>query len=1351
MASLNVDEDPLAVFFDNSQPLEFYVNGKKVVDDSPDPECTLLMYLREKLRLCGTKLGCAEGGCGACTVMVSKVDRKTGELQHLAANACLTPVCAIHGMAVTTVEGIGSTRTRLHPVQERIAKAHGSQCGFCTPGIVMSMYALLRSSPIPSMKELEVAFQGNLCRCTGYRPILEGYKTFTKEFVNCAMGEKCCRNSNGNNDGCSGEADYELFQTNEFMPYDPSQEPIFPPELKLSDKLDTGSLVFRSPTTAWYRPTKLNDLLALKKQFPDTKIVIGNTEVGVEVKFKQFQYPVLANPIQIQEFTKIEHVERGLKIGSAVTLMELENALRQEIKINLEHETRLFKAIVDMLHWFAGKQIRNVASVGGNIMTGSPISDLNPIFTAAAIELEVASLDGGFRTVKMGDGFFTGYRRNVIKPEEVLVSLFIPRTTIDQHFIAHKQAKRRDDDIAIVNGAFNVRFRPGTDVVEEMHMAFGGMAPTTVLAKKTARALVGKRWNAQLVELCNDLLVEELPLSPSAPGGMILYRRSLTLSLFFKAYLAIAGVLDGQPGIKDRTPIDAREKSGSGTFQTLMPKSAQLFEKVSADQPITDPIRRPQVHASAYKQVTGEAIYCDDIPRFSNELYLAFVYSTKAHAKIVLIDPAEALQVEGVHRFFSAADLTDEQNLAGPVFHDEFVFVKDTVTTQGQIIGAIVADTQKIAQRAARKVKIIYEELQPVIITIEDAIAQESFYPGFPRTIIKGDVEKALTEADFTVEGDCRMGGQEHFYLETHACLAFPKDSDEIEVISSTQHPTEIQIHVAKSLGIPAAKVVSRVKRLGGGFGGKESRAALVAIPVALASHRLGRPVRCMLDRDEDMAISGTRHPFYFRYKVGVSKDGKLVAGDFCAYNNAGHSMDLSFAVLERSMFHIQNAYRIPNLRVRGWVCRTNLPSNTAFRGFGGPQGMIVAETMMRHVARMLKRDYVELIELNMYHEGDITHYNQVIEGCNVRKCWQEVLHSADFVRRRELVNKFNQEHRWRKRGIHVVPTMFGIAFTVLHLNQSGALVHVYQDGTILLTHGGTEMGQGLHTKMIQVAATALGVPFEKIHISETATDKVPNTSATAASAGSDLNGAAVLNACKTISDRLEPFRKQYPNEDWNFWVSKAYFNRVSLSAAGFYATPDLGYDFATNSGKAFNYYTYGAACSEVEIDCLTGDHQVLRTDIVMDLGSSINPAIDIGQIEGAFMQGYGLFTLEEMIYSPQGQVYSRGPGMYKLPGFADIPGELNVSLLTGARNPRAVYSSKAVGEPPLFLASSVFFAIRDAIAAARAEEGIDEDFNLVSPATSARIRTACQDKFVERFTKPTEKRESFTPWNVMP
>lgn len=479
-----------------------------------------------------------------------------------------------------------------------------------------------------------------------------------------------------------------------------------------------------------------------------------------------------------------------------------------------------------------------------------------------------------------------------------------------------------------------------------------------------------------------------------------------------------------------------------------------------------------------------------------------------------------------------------------------------------------------------------------------------------------------------------------------------------------------------------------------------------------------------------------------FKYKIAFDEEGTIHGCDLKAYNNAGYSFDLSFSVLDRATFHFENTYKIPNVRVEGNCLRTNLPSNTAFRGFGAPQGMMVGEHIVRDIARALGKDYIEVMKKNLYQDGDKTHFNQVLSNCNIKRCFDEVQISSNFENRRIEVEKFNQLNRWKKRGMSLVNTMFGIAFTAPHLNQSGALVHVYVDGSVLISHGGVEMGQGLHIKMMQVAATTLKIPLEKIHISETSTDKVPNTSPTAASAGSDLNGMAVMNACKIIYDRLEPYRKNHPDDGWDKWVNKAYFDRVSLSSVGFYITPGIDYDPITNTGNVFNYFTYGSCVSEVEIDCLTGDHQVIRTDIVMDLGSSINPAIDIGQIEGAFMQGYGLYTLEELIYSPEGTLYSRGPGMYKIPGFADIPGEFNVSLLTGAPNPRAVYSSKAVGEPPLFLASSVFFAIKEAIGEARKEENLDQDFCLHSPATSARIRMACQDGF-------TKKVQQFNGFNL--
>lgn len=1254
----------------------------QVVDPNPDPECTLLTYLREKLRLCGTKLGCGEGGCGACTVMISRIDPLLKQIKHIAVNACLTPVCAMHGCAVTTVEGIGSTRTRLHPVQERLAKDHGSQCGFCTPGIVMSMYALLRSMPQPSMKDLEIAFQGNLCRCTGYRPILEGYKTFTKEF-GCAMGDKCCK-VNGTKCGEDMEngvlVDDKLFEKSEFTPFDPTQEPIFPPELQLNKEWDIQTLVFKGERATWYRPNNLQDLLKIKAQYPAAKLVVGNTEIGVEVKFKHFLYPVLINPTKVKEMIDVEELEDSIYFGASVSLMDIDRILRERIEKLPEHQTRFFQCAVNMLHYFAGKQIRNVASLGGNIMTGSPISDMNPVLMAGAVKLKVAKFVDGkiqYREVCMANGFFTGYRRNVIEPSEVLVGLYFPKTLEHQYVIAFKQAKRRDDDIAIVNAAINVFIDPKTITVDKIYMAFGGMAPTTVLAVRSAEIMLKQKWNKDLVERVTESLCAELPLAPSAPGGMIAYRRSLVVSLFFKAYLTITQKLI-KSGILPEDTLPQDELSGAEVFHTPALKSAQLFEKVSNKQSQCDPIGRPKVHASAFKQATGEAIYCDDIPRMENELYLALVLSTKAHAKILSIDASEALAMPGVHAFFSSKDITQHENEVGPVFHDEEVFASEKVYCQGQVIGAIAADNQTIAQAAARKVKIEYEELKPVIITIEQAIEHKSYFPDYPRFTEIGDVEKAFKEADHVYEGSCRMGGQEHFYLETHASLAVPRDSDEIELFCSTQHPSEVQKLVAHVLSTSAHRIVCRAKRLGGGFGGKESRAISVALPVALACHRLRRPIRCMLDRDEDMMITGTRHPFLFKYKIAFTSEGRLTGCYIECYNNAGWSMDLSFSVLERAMFHFENCYKIPNIKVGGWVCKTNLPSNTAFRGFGGPQGMFAGEHIIRDVARILGKDYLEIMELNFYKEGDITHYRQKLDNFPIERCFQDCLKQSNYYKKKKEIEEFNRSHRWRKRGISLVPTKYGIAFGVSHLNQAGALINIYADGSVLLSHGGVEIGQGLHTKMIQCCARALQIPIELIHISETATDKVPNTSPTAASSGSDLNGMAVLDACEKLNKRLAPFKEANPNGTWQEWISKAYFERVSLSATGFYRMPDIGYDPVNNpTALMYNYFTNGVGVSVVEIDCLTGDHQVLSTDIVMDIGSSLNPAIDIGQIEGAFMQGYGLFTLEEMVYSPQGMLYSRGPGMYKLPGFADIPGEFNVTILTGAANPRAVYSSK--------------------------------------------------------------------------
>ena len=492
------------------------------------------------------------------------------------------------------------------------------------------------------------------------------------------------------------------------------------------------------------------------------------------------------------------------------------------------------------------------------------------------------------------------------------------------------------------------------------------------------------------------------------------------------------------------------------------------------------------------------------------------------------------------------------------------------------------------------------------------------------------------------------MSAQEHFYLETNVSLCVPGEDGEMEVFASTQQAKETQDFVAHVIGVPYHKVVVRVKRLGGGFGGKESRSVFLSAGLAVAAHKFKRPVRGMLTREEDMVMTGTRHPFRGEYSVGFTREGKLVSLELDIYANAGFSYDLSLAVLERSMTHCDNAYKIPNMKLHGRLCKTNTATNTAFRGFGGPQGMMIAEQAVTHVASFLKKPVEEIRRINLYQNGEKTHFDMPLESVFLDRAWNELLESSDFQRRRLQVDDYNTSNKFRKRGITFMPTKFGLAFTARFLNQAGALIHVYTDGSIRLAHGGTEMGQGLHTKMVQVAADAFGIPIDLIHLSETRTDYVPNTSATAASVSSDINGMAIKNACDQILERLRPLRDANPNIEWKDLIKKAYFERINLSANGFYKTPDLTYDWETNTGRMFSYFTYGAACTEVEIDTLTGDHIVLSSHMIMDIGTPINPTIDIGQIEGAFTQGMGWCTIEEPLVSPStGFLLTRGPGMF--------------------------------------------------------------------------------------------------------
>ncbi|HEX4336862.1 MAG TPA: xanthine dehydrogenase molybdopterin binding subunit [Polyangiaceae bacterium] len=745
-------------------------------------------------------------------------------------------------------------------------------------------------------------------------------------------------------------------------------------------------------------------------------------------------------------------------------------------------------------------------------------------------------------------------------------------------------------------------------------------------------------------------------------------------------------------------------------------------------------VGKARPHESAVGHVTGAARYVDDLWPVTGRVAHAWpVVSPHAHARVVDIDVIAAKRDPAVLAVLTAADVPGVNDV-GAARRDEPLFPSE-VSHLGQAVAWVIAETEDAAKTGASRVSVRYEPL-PAILSIEQAI-EAGAYLTEPARMRRGDPKQALRTSPHRLEGELFIGGQEHFYLETQAALAFRDEDGGYFVHSSTQHPSETQEICARVLGVQKHSVTVQCVRMGGAFGGKEVQANGWAAVAVIAAAKLGRPVRVRLNRRQDMTMTGKRHPFLARFAAGYDGTGKLLALEAALYSDGGWCLDLSAPVLERALFHSDNCYFVPDVEVVGTVCRTHHQSHTAFRGFGGPQGMLVIEEVMDRVARSLGLPPHVVRQRNFYREGNETHYGQVVrDAARIDRLWKELAESSELTLRWEAVRAFNATSPHVKRGLAATPVKFGISFTTAFFNQAGALVLIYKDGSVQVNHGGTEMGQGLHTKMLQIAADALGLPAEAVRIMPTRTDKVPNTSATAASAGSDLNGAAVRAACSTLRERLAEvaavhFRttpdaitfadgRVYPTGDpsssitFEAIVSEAYLARVSLSSTGYYRTPELHFDRASGKGKPFHYFSYGASVSEVEVDGFTGQYRLLRTDILHDVGDSLSPLVDRGQVEGGFVQGVGWLTTEELVWNAQGALATAGASTYKLPTAFECPADLRVRFLARAAEPGVVHGSKAVGEPPLMLAISVREALRDAVASF-GDDGITE---LACPAT---------------------------------
>jgi xanthine dehydrogenase molybdopterin binding subunit/xanthine dehydrogenase small subunit len=1246
--------------------LDFILNGKATHVEGLAPTTTLLDYLRTH-GCTGSKQGCAEGDCGACTVAM--VDRDAhGQPTYRAINSCIALLPMFAGREVITVDGLADG-AKLHPAQSTMVEHYGSQCGYCTPGFVVSMFEAYNRSDCQISAKISDQLCGNLCRCTGYRPIRDAALATVAQ--------------------CGADK--------------------FKARLK-QPLAALGELDYAAGGEHFFRPTSLAALFALKAAHPAAQLVAGATEIGVELNKKAKAFPLLISVEAVPELTQIRETPSAWCIGAGATLTNIEEALGAE-----------FPSLQKMLSVYASRQIRSRATLGGNIATASPIGDSAPLLLTLDAALVLASASGE-RTVALQD-FFVGYRKTILRADEVIREIVVPRVALaaghTRRVDYFKVSKRREMDISIVAGAFRVE-TDAAGVVRVARLAFGGVAATPVRALRAEAALLGKTLASAAVAVAAVLRTEFTPIDDVRGGAE--YRRGLIVSLWEK-------FVSGEHSLAQDGALDFA--AGAPVLPTDASRSLR--------------------HDSAFGHVTGRALYVDDTAQRRPMLEVWPVMAPHARAKITRRDATKARACAGIAAVLLAEDIPGENNV-GPVRPDEPMLATDEIQFHGQIVAIVVGDSIRACRAAAAMVEVDYVPLPP-LLGVRAAMAAGSFHAP-PHELVRGDVTAALAVAPHVLEGEFEFGGQEHFYLETQAAWAEAGEDGTMLVHSSTQHPSEIQNIVAEVLHVARHKVVVQSPRMGGGFGGKETQGNGPAAIVALAALKTGRPVRWQLDRDVDMTLTGKRHPFWAKFKVGYDGEGRLLGSQVELVSDGGWSMDLSQAICDRALFHLDNAYFIPAVRFTGRIAKTNVTSHTAFRGFGGPQGMLVVEEIVARVAGRLGLAPEVVRARNFYHgagETNTTHYREDLGINRIQDVWNRVLTEAGFAERRRAIAAWNAQSGRVKRGLAVTPVKFGISFTLTHYNQAGALVLIYPDGSVQVNHGGTEMGQGLNAKMLGVAMRELGVSAEKIRLMPTSTDKVPNTSPTAASSGADLNGAAVRNACEILRERLRPVAAQLLGADetetreldfagdavtvrgqpvrgvaFAAVCQRAYLERVSLSTTGFYKTPGIHWDWAKAAGRPFHYFSYGASVSEVEVDGYTGMHRVRRVDIVHDVGDSLNPGIDRGQIEGGFVQGMGWLTREELKWDAKGRLLTHSASTYQIPAFSDAPVEMNVTLLPMAAQPNTIHGSKAVGEPPLMLAFSVREAIRDAVAHFGAPGG---EVLLASPATGEAIFAAVQTR----------------------
>ncbi|XP_058461613.1 uncharacterized protein LOC131436745 [Malaya genurostris] len=1261
---------------ETGSPLEeitFTINGKTyTVNSKTVPvDTSLNTFIRNHAHLTGTKFMCLEGGCGACIVNMNGTHPVTKQTTSWAVNSCLLPVFACHGTDILTIEGIGNRKDGYHPAQQRLANFNGTQCGYCSPGMVMNMYSLLESKKGQvSMEEIENSFGGNICRCTGYRPILDAFKSLAidadKQLLEaCRDIEDLTKLCPKTGTTCSGKCS-AIEQIR-------AKQPI--------------RMIFENDTE-WHKVYNIDEIFSVLEKIGEKPymLVAGNTKHGVYRRSENLKVFIDINSI---DELHSHSMGNELLVGGNVSLTEFMTILSEAANKtnNLSYCTELAKHI-DLV---ASVPVRNSGTIAGNLCIKNQHhefpSDIYLILEAVGAQLTIVELGGKTSTVSPMEFVQMDMSKKIIK------NLSLPPLDPSVNFFrSFKIMPRAQNAHAYVNGAFLLKLNNSKNSVDEARICFGGINPNFTHATNTEKLLIGKNPfdNNTLQAACNALAAE---LDPDwvLPDASVEYRKNLAVSLFYKFILGIAP--EGQINVK------SEYKSGSTVMQRPLSSGKQTFDTYKKNWPLTRNV--PKIEALA--QTAGEAKYCNDLPPQPGELYAAYVLATQTNSRIAQIDPSAALKMPGVVGFFTAKDIPGINNFM-PASHGnqdvEEIFCSGQVQFHGQPIGVIVAETFNSAQRAANEVTITYQKtsdkpIYPTLKSIMDVNVQDRFFDvSFDKKGKSYRVAPAVT-ATKNIKGRFEIAGQYHYTMETQTCVCVPIE-DGMDVYSSTQWMDLTQTAIAESLKLPQNSFNLQVRRLGGGYGAKISRATQIACACALAAHLTNRPVRFVLKIEENMRAIGKRYGCINDYDIDVDKTGKITKMNNSYAQDYGVSLNESVQGATTEFF--KNCYDTKTWKTVGKAVRTDAASNTWCRSPGTTEGVAMIENIMEHIAHETGLDPFEVRMANMAKD------NKMLQ------LMPQFRQDVKYDERKRAIDEFNAGNRWKKRGIAIIPMQYWLDY----FGQLNAIVSIFAgDGTVSVTHGGIEMGQGMNTKVAQVTAYALGIGLEKVNVKPSTTWTSPNAIVTGGSITSEAVCYAVKKACDMLLDRMKPIRDANEGASWEKVVKLSNDKSIDLCAEAQYKAEDLK-----------PYYIWGLSCAEIETDILTGNVQIKRVDILEDTGESMSPGIDVGQIEGAFVMGIGYYFTEALVYdNASGALLTDRTWTYKPPGAKDIPIDFRIKFLQNSANPAGVLRSKATGEPALNMSIVVLFALRNALKSARQDASLpDEWIPMGTPTTPDQI-----------------------------